>query len=133
MNNSIDKLIGNTRLLKIKLLSGKDNSDNNNEIWGKMEGDNPSGSLKDRAALGMILGAEKRKKIGIGDTLIEPTSGNTGISLAMICASRGYKIKLVIHFAALKSESDSIKNPLQYYDCNVNGTINLLNVMKLVI
>ena len=63
MNNSIDKLIGNTRLLKIKLLSGKDNSDNNNEIWGKMEGDNPSGSLKDRAALGMILGAEKRKKI----------------------------------------------------------------------
>lgn len=97
MNNSIDKLIGNTRLLKIKLLSGKDNSDNsNNEIWGKMEGDNPSGSLKDRAALGMILGAEKRKKLHIGDTLIEPTSGNTGIALAMLCASRGYKIKLVM-------------------------------------
>jgi S-sulfo-L-cysteine synthase (O-acetyl-L-serine-dependent) len=96
MNNSIDKLIGKTRLLKIKRLSKKENTDNNNEIWGKMEGDNPSGSLKDRAALGMILGAEKKRKIHIGDTLIEPTSGNTGIALAMLCAARGYKVKLVM-------------------------------------
>jgi len=97
MNNSIDKLIGNTRLLKIKHILEKENiNNNNNEIWGKMEGDNPSGSLKDRAALGMILGAEKRGKIHRGDTLIEPTSGNTGIALAMLCASRGYKIKLVM-------------------------------------
>lgn len=96
MNNSIDNLIGNTRLLKISRASHGENIDSTNEIWGKMEGDNPSGSLKDRAALGMILGAEKKRKIQIGDTLIEPTSGNTGIALAMICASRGYKIKLVM-------------------------------------
>jgi cysteine synthase B len=96
MNKSIDQLIGKTRLLKIKRVAGKENTDNNNEIWGKMEGDNPSGSLKDRAALGMILGAEKQRKLRLGCTIIEPTSGNTGIALAMLCAARGYKLKLVM-------------------------------------
>ena len=96
MKKSIDKLVGNTDLVQIRRVAGKENFQRNNEIWGKMEGDNPSGSVKDRAALGMIMGAERRGDIKPGDTLIEPTSGNTGIALAMMAAARGYKIKLVM-------------------------------------
>jgi len=67
-----------------------------NVILGKLEGNNPAGSVKDRPALSMILRAEQRGEIKPGDTLIEPTSGNTGIALAMVAAMRGYKMVLVM-------------------------------------
>jgi cysteine synthase B len=65
-------------------------------LWAKLEGNNPGGSVKDRAARAMILGAEQRGELGPGVRLIEPTSGNTGIALAMIAATRGYRIELVM-------------------------------------
>jgi len=70
--------------------------DTTNVILGKLEGNNPAGSVKDRPALSMILRAEERGEIKPGDTLIEPTSGNTGIALAMVAAMRGYKMVLVM-------------------------------------
>lgn len=96
MNETVFSLIGNTRLVKLNKIPGPENRERNNIILGKMEGDNPSGSVKDRAALGMILGAESRGEIRPGDTLIEATSGNTGISLAMMAAVKGYNLKLVM-------------------------------------
>ena len=70
--------------------------DTTNVILGKLEGNNPAGSVKDRPALSMILRAEERGEIKPGDTLIEPTSGNTGIALAMVAAMRGYRMVLVM-------------------------------------
>ena len=67
-----------------------------NVILGKMEGNNPAGSVKDRPALSMIVEAEKRGDIRPGDTLIEPTSGNTGIALAMVAAMSGYRMILIM-------------------------------------
>ena len=89
---SIETLIGNTPLVKLQRLAG----DTNNTILLKLEGNNPAGSVKDRAALSMIKQAEKRGDIKPGDTLIEATSGNTGIALAMVAAMRGYKMMLLM-------------------------------------
>jgi len=75
---SIEDLVGNTPLVKLKRLPGADAAARNNIILGKMEGNNPAGSVKDRPALSMIKGAEERGEIKPGDTLIEATSGNTG-------------------------------------------------------
>ena len=88
----IDDFVGNTPLVRLKRLAG----DTDNIVLGKLEGNNPAGSVKDRPALSMILGAEARGEIRPGDTLIEPTSGNTGIALAMVAAMRGYRMVLVM-------------------------------------
>ena len=90
--NTLEHTIGNTPLVKLQRMG----PDNGSEIWLKLEGNNPAGSVKDRAALSMIVEAEKRGDIKPGDTLIEATSGNTGIALAMIAALKGYRMKLLM-------------------------------------
>ncbi|MFC0131771.1 cysteine synthase B [Massilia eurypsychrophila] len=93
---TIQDTIGNTPLVQLVRLPGADAAARNNVILGKMEGDNPAGSVKDRAAMSMLLRAEERGTIKRGDTLIEATSGNTGIALAMAAAIRGYKMVLLM-------------------------------------
>ena len=93
---TIEDTIGNTPLIQLKRLSGSISLQRNNLILAKLEGNNPAGSVKDRPALSMILGAEERGAIKPGDTLIEATSGNTGIALAMAAAMRGYKMVLLM-------------------------------------
>lgn len=78
-------------MVKIQNLGSGDN-----EIYVKLEGNNPAGSVKDRPALSMVVGAESRGEIKPGDLLIEPTSGNTGIALAMVAAAKGYAIRLIM-------------------------------------
>ena len=89
---TIDQCVGNTPLVRLQRL----NPNPSNIILAKLEGNNPAGSVKDRAALNMITEAEQRGEISPGDTLIEATSGNTGIALAMIAAIKGYKMVLVM-------------------------------------
>jgi len=95
MNRTIEDFIGNTPLVRIQRLDS-DFEKNKNIILAKLEGDNPAGSVKDRPAMSMIRHAEARKTIKPGDTLIEPTSGNTGIALAMAAAIRGYRMVLIM-------------------------------------
>ncbi|WP_024554188.1 cysteine synthase CysM [Franconibacter helveticus 513] len=90
--NTLEQTIGNTPLVRLQ----RTGLTNGAEIWVKLEGNNPAGSVKDRAALAMITEAEKRGEIKPGDTLIEATSGNTGIALAMIAALKGYRMKLLM-------------------------------------
>ncbi|WP_145537888.1 cysteine synthase CysM [Yersinia alsatica] len=89
---TLEQCIGNTPLVKLQRLSQGLNA----QIWVKLEGNNPAGSVKDRAALAMIQQAELRGEIAPGDVLIEATSGNTGIALAMIAAMKGYRLKLLM-------------------------------------
>jgi cysteine synthase B len=93
---SIEDLVGNTPLVQLKRIPGDEAAKRNNIILGKMEGNNPAGSVKDRPALAMINGAEQRGEIKPGDTLIEATSGNTGIALAMAAAMKGYRMILLM-------------------------------------
>jgi S-sulfo-L-cysteine synthase (O-acetyl-L-serine-dependent) len=93
---TIDSTIGNTRLVRLQRLPALFGVPASTVILGKMEGDNPAGSVKDRPAYSMIVEAEKRGDIKPGDTLIEATSGNTGIALAMVAAMRGYKMLLIM-------------------------------------
>ena len=93
---SIEDLVGNTPLVQLKRLPGDDAARRHNIILGKMEGNNPAGSVKDRPAMSMIRHAEERGDIKPGDTLIEATSGNTGIALAMAAAMRGFKMILLM-------------------------------------
>jgi cysteine synthase B len=95
MNRTIEDFIGETPLVRIQRLD-VDSRKNGNVILAKLEGNNPAGSVKDRPAMSMIRRAEKRGTIKPGDTLIEPTSGNTGIALAMGAAIRGYKMILIM-------------------------------------
>ena len=90
--STLEQTIGNTPLVKLQRMG----PDNGSEVWLKLEGNNPAGSVKDRAALSMIVEAEKRGEIKPGDVLIEATSGNTGIALAMIAALKGYRMKLLM-------------------------------------
>ena len=94
--NTLENYVGNTPLVRLKRIPGIDNERRNNLILAKLEGNNPAGSVKDRPALSMILGAEARGEIKPGDTLIEATSGNTGIALAMAAAVRGYHMILIM-------------------------------------
>jgi len=90
--SSLESCIGNTPLVQLQRMAAGTGS----EVWVKLEGNNPAGSVKDRAALSMIQQAELRGEIKPGDTLIEATSGNTGIALAMIAALKGYRMKLLM-------------------------------------
>jgi cysteine synthase B len=89
---TLDDSVGDTPLVRLKRLPGR----TSNVVLAKLEGNNPAGSVKDRPALSMIVHAEARGEIKPGDTLIEPTSGNTGIALAMVAAMRGYRMVLVM-------------------------------------
>ena len=93
---TVEDVIGNTPLVRMLRIPGADNTQRGNIILGKLEGNNPAGSVKDRAAISMIRRAEERGEIQPGDTLIEATSGNTGIALAMAAAIRGYRMLLIM-------------------------------------
>jgi cysteine synthase B len=92
MYSTLDQFVGNTPLVRLQRIPGR----TTNVLLAKLEGNNPAGSVKDRPALSMIVGAEKRGLIEPGDALIEATSGNTGIALAMVAAMRGYRMVLVM-------------------------------------
>jgi hypothetical protein len=93
---TLDEVIGKTPLVRLQRLGSGDCSARGNVILGKLEGNNPAGSVKDRPALSMIARAQERGDIQPGDTLIEATSGNTGIALAMAAAIKGYRMVLIM-------------------------------------
>ena len=96
MYKTLEDYVGNTPLVRLKRLPGEAIEARGNVILAKLEGNNPAGSVKDRPALSMITRAERRGDIKPGDTLIEATSGNTGIALAMAAATGGYRMILVM-------------------------------------
>src|SRR5256885_13819816 len=93
---TIEDAIGRTPLVALQRIGAAGSRERGNVILGKLEGNNPAGSVKDRPALSMIKRAEERGEIKPGDTLIEATSGNTGIALAMAAAVRGYRMLLIM-------------------------------------
>lgn len=101
---TIESTIGNTPLVRLQRLPGQ----TSNTILVKLEGNNPAGSVKDRPALSMILKAEARGDISPGDTLIEATSGNTGIALAMVAAIKGYKLILIMPTNSTQERKDAM-------------------------
>jgi cysteine synthase len=103
----IDAAIGATPVVRLQRVTEPGMA----EIWMKLEGANPGGSIKDRTALAMIVDAEKRGVLHIGDTIVEPTSGNTGIGLAQVAAARGYRLILCLPASA----SDERKKTLTAY------------------
>jgi len=102
---TIEQLVGNTPLVKINTL----NPNNSVTIYGKLEGQNPGGSVKDRPALNMIKSALERKEIAVGDKLIEATSGNTGIALAMIAQALGVHMTLIMPDGATPERIKTMK------------------------
>lgn len=93
---TLESFVGNTPLVRLQRIPGEENARRNNVILVKLEGNNPAGSVKDRPAVSMISRAEQRGTIKPGDTLIEATSGNTGIALAMAAAIKGYRMILIM-------------------------------------
>ena len=93
---TLEEAIGHTPLVRLQRVIGAEVAARGNVILGKLEGNNPAGSVKDRPAISMIRGAEERGQIKPGDTLIEATSGNTGIALAMAAAIKGYRMVLIM-------------------------------------
>lgn len=93
---TLEDTIGNTPLIALQRIGAESNRERGNVVLAKLEGNNPAGSVKDRPALSMIRRAEERGEIKPGDTLIEATSGNTGIALAMAAAVRGYRMVLIM-------------------------------------
>jgi cysteine synthase B len=102
---TVESLIGNTPLVRLQRLQGE----TSNTILLKLEGNNPAGSVKDRPALSMITSAEARGEIMPGDTLIEATSGNTGIALAMSAAIKGYKMILIMPDSSTQERKDAMR------------------------
>jgi cysteine synthase B len=96
VKRTIEDFIGETPLARLQRLPGEENARRGNLILAKLEGDNPAGSVKDRPAISMVRRAEERGAIRKGDVLIEPTSGNTGIALAMAAAIRGFRMVLIM-------------------------------------
>jgi len=94
--STVEATIGNTPLVRLQRIASAENTRRGNVILGKLEGNNPGGSVKDRPAYSMIQRAEERGEINPGDRLIEATSGNTGIALAMIAAMKGYRMTLIM-------------------------------------
>jgi cysteine synthase len=105
--NRVDAVIGRTPVVRLERVATPEMA----EVWIKLEGHNPGGSIKDRTALGMILDAEARGVLKPGDTIVEPTSGNTGIGLAQVAAARGYRLILCLPDSA----SDERKRTLEAY------------------
>src|SRR3954468_5380857 len=105
--NRVDAVIGRTPVVRLERVATPQMA----EVWIKLEGANPGGSIKDRTALGMILDAEARGVLKPGDTIVEPTSGNTGIGLAQVAAARGYRLILCLPDSA----SDERKRTLEAY------------------
>jgi S-sulfo-L-cysteine synthase (O-acetyl-L-serine-dependent) len=101
---TIEDTVGNTPLVRLQRLPGE----TSNTVLVKLEGNNPAGSVKDRPVLSMINKAEERGEIKPGDTLIEATSGNTGIALAMVAAIKGYKMILIMPESATQERKDSM-------------------------
>jgi cysteine synthase B len=93
---TLEESVGDTPLVRFDRIAGEENQQRGNILLGKLEGNNPAGSVKDRPAVWMIARAEARGEIKPGDTLIEATSGNTGIALAMAAAMRGYRMVLIM-------------------------------------
>jgi cysteine synthase B len=93
---TIEEAVGKTPLVALQRIGAQENAARGNVILGKLEGNNPAGSVKDRPALSMIRRAEERGEIKPGDTLVEATSGNTGIALAMAAAIKGYRMVLIM-------------------------------------
>ena len=93
---TLEEAIGHTPLVRLQRVVGAEMAARGNVVLGKLEGNNPAGSVKDRPAISMIRGAEQRGQIKPGDTLIEATSGNTGIALAMAAAIKGYRMVLIM-------------------------------------
>ena len=104
---TIEHTVGNTPLVRLQRVPGE----TSNTILGKLEGNNPAGSVKDRPAMSMINEAESREVIAPGDTLIEATSGNTGIALAMAAAVKGYRLKLIMP----SNQSEERKGAMRAY------------------
>ena len=107
MTKSIQTLadcVGHTPLIRLQRVAAHTQA----QVWAKLEGDNPAGSVKDRPAFNMIMQAEKRGRIRPGDTLIEGTSGNTGIALAMVAAMRGYRLILLMPKNATQERKDAM-------------------------
>jgi cysteine synthase B len=107
MKHTLEEFIGNTPLVRLQRLPGPESARHKNVILAKLEGNNPAGSVKDRPAIAMIRHAERSGRIKPGATLIEPTSGNTGIALAMVAATRGYRMVLIMpeHLSAERRQT----------------------------
>jgi cysteine synthase B len=101
----LDHYVGKTPLVRLQRLASHTQA----TVLAKLEGNNPAGSVKDRPAYNMIMQAEKRGQIKPGDTLIEATSGNTGIALAMVAAMRGYRMKLIMPANASQERKDAMR------------------------
>lgn len=102
---TLEATVGHTPLVRLQRLPGQ----TTNQVMVKLEGNNPAGSVKDRPALNMILAAEQRGDIKPGDTLIEATSGNTGIALAMVAAMRGYHMILLMPESSTQERKDAMR------------------------
>ena len=102
---TLEDLVGNTPLVRLQRLAGT----KENDILLKLEGNNPAGSVKDRPALSMIRAAERNGKIKPGDKLVEATSGNTGIALAMVAATKGYEMILIMPQDSSDERKDAMR------------------------